>query len=467
MASPITIPRLGWSMEEGTFVGWLKQSGESVALGDPLYELEGEKALQEIESIDAGTLYIAPNAPQPGSVVAVGSLLGYLLAPGEAPPSATREGEAPAEPQATQDMVSSIPPPAGPSVRRLARELGVSLNQISAGGSVSRITADDVIARSMRGQSTSAGGSPRSTPATSTSSAIRRPIASPRARRVAQELGVDWAALIGTGRDGRVREEDVRAAAATATQVSAIRIHAPLAGRAERAAGAIPLLPRRRSIAANLRRSQELTVPVTLTTTADATHFVALREQFKAQAGGIVPAYTDIAACLVGRVLLRHPGMCVRWTPEHDALIPVGEEAIDIGIAVDTSGGLIVPVVRDAGRSSLPAFAETSRGVIGRAREGRLTGDEMQGGVLTITNLGAYGIEAFTPVINDPEIAILGLGAIRREAVVLPDDRIVAQDRITLSLTFDHAAVDGAPAAAFLRDVAAAVAAPAVLLMCT
>jgi pyruvate/2-oxoglutarate dehydrogenase complex dihydrolipoamide acyltransferase (E2) component len=163
-----------------------------------------------------------------------------------------------------------------------------------------------------------------------------------------------------------VREEDVRAAAAMATQVSAIRIHAPRAGCDERIAGAIPLSPRRRSIATNLRRSQELTVPVTLTTTTD---------EFKAQAGGIVPAYTDIVACLAGRVLLRHPGMCVRWTPEHDALIPVGEAAIDIGIAVDTVGGLIVPVVRDAGRSSLLALAEASRGVIDRARDGRLTGD--------------------------------------------------------------------------------------------
>jgi len=354
-------------------------------------------------------------------------------------------------------------------VRRLARELGVPLEQLTGGGSLTRITADDVVARAMQRQTASTGGSFRSTPATrgERDAGWKSPVASPRARRVAQELGVDWTALIGSGRDGRVREEDVRAAAANATQASSIRIHAPQSGRAERIAVAIPLSQRRRSIAANLRRSQELTVPVTLTTTADATHFVALREQFKAQAGEIVPAYTDIAACLAGRVLLRHPGMCVRWTPEHDALLPVGQEAIDIGIAVDTSGGLIVPVARDAGRSSLLAFAEASRGLIDRAREGRLTGDEMQGAVLTITSLGAYGIEAFTPVINDPEIAILGLGAIRREAVVLPDDRIVPQDRITLSLTFDHAAIDGAPAAAFLRDVAAAIAAPAVLLLGT
>jgi len=461
MPIDIRIPRLGWSMEEGTFVGWLKQSGDAIAVGDPLYELEGEKALQEIESVDAGTLYIAPAAPQPGSVVAVGSLLGYLLAPGEAPPSAgtsTGTGEAATSP-------SRIAPPAGPSVRRLARELGVQLDQLTAGGPVTRITADDVVARAMqqRGGTTVAAGAV----VAERSGDRQRPVASPRARRVAAELGVDWTALIGTGRGGRVREVDVRTAAATATQVSAIRIHAPSSASGQCVAGATPLSPRRRSIAANLRRSRDLSIPVTLTTTADATHFVALREQFKSQSGGIVPAFTDLAACLAARVLLRHPALCVRWSPEHDALIAVGEDAIDIGIAVDTANGLVVPVLRDVSRASLLSVAQSSRALIDCARSGRLTADEMQGGVLTITNLGAYGVESFTPVINDPEIAILGMGAIRREAVVLADDRIVPQDRITLSLTFDHAAVDGAPAAAFLRDVAAAIAAPAVLLLGT
>ncbi|MBL8849472.1 MAG: 2-oxo acid dehydrogenase subunit E2 [Planctomycetaceae bacterium] len=468
MAAPITIPRLGWSMEEGTFVGWLKQSGDSVAVGDPLFELEGEKALQEIESVDAGTLYISPDAPQPGSVVAVGSLLGYLLAPGEAPP-ATREGEAPAEPHGAEGVASCLPPPAGPSVRRLARELGVSLDQLTAGGSMTKITADDVVARAMQRGTAHAGGSLRSNPAThpgNWDAVWESPAASPRARRVAAELGVDWTRLRGSGRGGRVREADVRAAAESGVQASSLRIHSPLPSEAERLAGAISLSPRRKAIIAHLRRTQTLAIPVTLTTTADATHLVALRAQFKSH-GGLVPAYTDLIACLAARVLRQHPALCVRWTPDHNALVPVADDAIDIGIAVDTQDGLIVPVVRDVARASLLAVADSSRKLIDTARDGRLTKGDMQGAVLTISNLGAYGIEAFTPVINDPEIAILGLGAIRREPVVLSDDRIVPQDRITLSLTFDHAAVDGAPAAAFLRDVAAAVAAPAVLLMGT
>ncbi|MFO1095466.1 MAG: E3 binding domain-containing protein [Planctomycetaceae bacterium] len=171
MAHPITIPRLGWSMEEGTFVGWMKQSGDSVAVGDVLYELEGEKALAGDRVGRCGGAVYRAGCAQPGSVVAVGSLLGYLLAPGEAPPvpsegDASREGEAPAEPHVTQDPVSNLPPPAGPSVRRLARELGVPLEQLCGSGAVTRITADDVVARAMQSHSATAGGSHGSTPGT-------------------------------------------------------------------------------------------------------------------------------------------------------------------------------------------------------------------------------------------------------------------------------------------------------------
>lgn len=455
----IRIPRLGWSMEEGTFVGWLKQSGDEVAAGDPLYELEGEKALQEIESVDAGTLYIPPDAPQPGSVVSVGGLLGYLLAPGELPPPSGPPADDPGRSYvadtASGAAVAPPAPAAGPGVSRLARELGVELTELSSESPVSRITADQVLARAVRHSQTIPPASPAAAGRPERRGSA--PIASPRARRVAAELGVDWTSLQGTGRGGRIREADIRRAAALRS-AGAPRQPAPIPG-------APRLSPRRQSIAANLRRSRDLTIPVTLTTSADATHLVALRAQYQARAAGNVPSYTDLAACLAARVLRRHPRLCVRWTDGHDSLLAVPEDAVDIGIAVDTPEGLVVPVVRDVARSSLLSVAAASRRLIDRARQGRLTAAETHGGVLTITNLGAYGIEAFTPVINAPQIAILGLGAIRRAAVVLADDRIAPQERITLSLTFDHAAVDGAPAAAFLRDLAAALEAPAPLLL--
>jgi pyruvate dehydrogenase E2 component (dihydrolipoamide acetyltransferase) len=175
-----------------------------------------------------------------------------------------------------------------------------------------------------------------------------------------------------------------------------------------------------------------------------------------------VPAYTDIVAYAVARELARHPHIAACWQGHQLSTPQRSSNGFDIGIAVHTELGLLVPVLRAVGCGPLPEVATQSRTLIERARQGKLTAAQMQGGVFTISSLGAYGIEAFTPVINYPQVAILGLGAIRREAVVLPDGQIAARDRMTLSLTFDHAALDGVPAAEFLRDVVAALVSPVV-----
>jgi len=415
MANEVRIPRLGWSMEEGTFVGWLKQDGERVQVGDALYELEGEKATQDIEAIDAGILRIPPDAPQPGTVLPVGALLAYVLADGEAPPwlsepattNATRVGDAK---RGTPLQQTSPPPPV--AVARIAVTHHADSQPLAAKK------------------------------------------ASPRARRVARELGIDWTTLDGTGRHGRIRESDVR--------------------RKADQHGDKPSTPRpsiqrfssrRKTIADRMRISRERTVPITLTTIADATNLVGLRNQFKALSQTApAPTYADIVACVAADVLKRHPQLAARWQDDDTLILPT-DDRFDIGIAVDTPDGLLVPVVRDVGRLPLAEVAAQSRDLIDRARAGRLTAAEMQGGMFTITNLGAYGIDAFTPVINYPEVAILGLGAIRREAVVLPDGTVSPRDRIRLSLTFDHRALDGAPAAAYLQDLATALENPAALLL--
>jgi pyruvate dehydrogenase E2 component (dihydrolipoamide acetyltransferase) len=370
-------------MEEGTFVNWRKQPGEHVAAGEILFEFEGEKALQEIESLDTGILHVPDSSPAPGSVVPVGQLLGYLLVPGESP-----------------DGLPNAP---------------------SAAPAMARAPA------------------PTST------------IASPRARRVAAELGVDWTVLQGTGQGGRVRESDVRAVAARGAVRSAPRV--------------VRVAPRRKAIADRLRLSRERTLPVTITTVADATNLVGLRAQFKASGAEIIPSLTDIMACLVARVFMSHPQIAARWQADGESLVQAAEDGLHIGVAVDTPEGLLVPVVRDVGRKSLVAVAIESRALIDQARSGRLSADGMRGGVFTITNLGGFGIDAFTPIINHPEVAILGLGAIRREPVYSPDGRILSRDRMALSLTFDHAALDGAPAAAFLKAVSASVATVAAVLI--
>ncbi len=443
MAFEITIPRLGWSMEEGTFSGWLKQDGDTIQCGDPLFELEGEKAIQEIEAIDAGILRIPANGPQPGSMVKVGAVVGYLVAEGESLPvgqtpdasaidSGTQELSegTPSLPTETVAVDAAMPPAAGPSVRRLARESGVALDQVEGTGRGGRILAEDI---------ERASSQPLPSPLS--------PIASPRARRVAAELKIDWTQLTGSGAGGRIREQDVLAAR-----------RAPAAGQR------IPLTSRRKVIAQRMVASRQHTVPVTLTTKADAANLVNLREQFKTTKGeSPIPGYQDIITKLVAGVLRQYPLLAGRW--DEDAIVLPAENEVHIGMAVDTDDGLLVPVLHNAAQLSLIELAAKSRQLVGQARAGKLAAADMQGSVFTITNLGAFGIDAFTPIINVPETAILGLGAIRREPVLLDDGSIVSRHQLTLSLTFDHRILDGAPAARFLQDIATAIANPSAALL--
>jgi pyruvate dehydrogenase E2 component (dihydrolipoamide acetyltransferase) len=386
MPIPVTIPRLGWNMEEGIFVEWLKADGAAVRAGDAVFRLEGEKATEDIESLDAGTLHIPATGPKTGDKLAVGAVIGYLLAEGEAPPETGRAG-------AVSPLLEVIAP---------------------------------VPAHGERGAD--APRSPKGTAIT------------PRARRLAARLGIDAAQLRGSGRNGRVRERDV------AAQSSATR----------QAAAPASLPATRKAVAARMVESRATTAPVTLTSLVDATNLVNLREQFKAAGGGPAPSYTDFLLKLAAAALQKHPLLASRWT--EDGIVPPA--SIDIGFAVDTEAGLLVPVVRDVPALGLRAVAVHTRTLIERARKGELTARDMTGGCFTVTNLGAFGIDAFTPIINPPECAILGVGRIERRPV-MDGDRVVGRELVTLSLTFDHRVVDGAPAARFLQTLAMCVANPA------
>lgn len=389
MASEICIPRLGWNMEEGIFLGWLRQNGETIRSGEPLFTLEGEKAAQEVEAVEDGVLWIDPNGPQDGAVVPVGAVVGFLLEPGEKPPAivpVASANQAATPAQATDHVAVASPPPRAPG--------------------------------------------------------RNRPRSSPLARRIARELNIDWTSLHGSGRNGRIRKADVLAAARGSGRSKAFASEAP--------ARSIAISPRRRTIAARMVESRNTTAPVTLTTTVDATNLVNLRGQFRAAGTetGLVPSYSDFIVKLTALALGDHPLLNSRWAGDR---IEMPGEA-HIGIAVDTESGLLVPVIRGASRMGLRQISERSRDLISRARAGALKAGEMQGGTFTITNLGAFGIEAFTPIINVPESAILGLGRIAREPAMV-GERVEGRERLSLSLTFDHRIVDGAPAARFLEDL--------------
>lgn len=441
-AIEITVPRLGWSMEEGTLTEWLKRDGDWVSQGDMLFVLEGDKAAQEIESFESGILRLAPDGPRPGDTVKVGQVIGYLVERGAAAPFEQRaaERQTAACDAADSGEIPSPPPAAGPEARRLARELGVDLAHVTGSGRGGRIVASDVRQIVARPSATSSHLSHHAP----------RDVASPRARRVAAELGIDWTRLTGSGRGGRIRERDVRAAVAA---------HRSIASGAPSA--------RRRKIAEHMVSSLRTTAPVTLTSRASAGNLLNLRAQFKAArasggpADAIAPSITDLLVKLAAAALARHPAVNSRW--EGDGIVELAE--INIGVAVDDPAGLIVPVIHNVQSLGVRQIASRLRELVDRARSKRLTADEMSGGTFTITNLGAFGIDAFTPIIHSPQTAILGVGAIRRESVVAADDRIVPGDVMTLSLTFDHRVLDGAPAARFLRTLVEMIENPAAWLV--
>ena len=427
MAIEIVVPRLGWSMEEGLFSEWLKPEGELVNAGDMLFVIEGDKAAQEIESFDSGILRIPPDAPQPGEGVTVGQLLGYLVEAGElAPFEAGAAGRA------------------GPAVRRMAHEAGVDVSQVQGSEPSGPILAEDIHG---------AAGDP-------SNNASSRPAISPRARRVAAEVGIDWTGIHGTGKTGRIRECDIRAAAGSTTGRTA---RPPSAGAGRSSGRTVPITSVRKTIAQRMMAGAHSTAPVTLTTRADATNLVNLRQQFIGAArvaGELVPGYTDLIVKLVSVALQQHPILAAQWT-EGGILIP---ERIDIAFAVDTEAGLMAPVLRDVASLTLREVAAQSRDLKERAGKRRLTAEEMQGAAFTVTNLGGYGIDSFTPIITPPQSSVLGVGRSVREPVVIGNE-IVARETMWLSLTFDHRVVDGAPAARFLDSFRECVEQPSPWLM--
>jgi pyruvate dehydrogenase E2 component (dihydrolipoamide acetyltransferase) len=399
MAIEITLPRLGWSMEEGVFQSWLKNEGEEVKSGEPLFVLETDKAAQEVEASDSGILHIPPNAPQSGEVTKVGRVLGYLLAPGEKPPAVGAISAPVAEKrkdvatdQATPPQVA-VPPP----------------------------SSDPLAAVS--------GEAP----------------ASPRARRAAKKRGVDLSRVEPGGTGGRIREQDVMA----------VEVRSP-------GAAGQPVTNLRRIIAARMMQSKESTAPVTLHARCDASRLVLLRRELKEVLGGEgTPSYNDIIAKVVARALGKHPMLAARW--ENDQIfLP---ETFNIGLAVDTEQGLLVPVIKDVGNLPLAAVSRKSRELVENARSRRISPEDLQGGNFTITSLGSFDIESFTPIINYPEAAVLGIGSISREPVEGEGGAVVFRDAMRLCLTFDHRVVDGAPAARFLQQVRQGVENPAVFLL--
>jgi pyruvate dehydrogenase E2 component (dihydrolipoamide acetyltransferase) len=418
VAIEIVMPRLGWDMKAGTVVEWLKHDGDPVHEGDFLFLVESDKSTTEVEALDSGTLHIPDQALHLGEELPVGTLLAYLLADGERLPSA-------------ESTVSTPSPTA--AAPALAAPAEGAVADVPSGDADDSVVLDRARRRHM-------------------------PVASPRAKRLAAELGVDWGTLTGSSRSGRIVARDVQEASARADAVASVSGGTTDSARDATgdapAAPATPLTPVRRVIGERMAQSARTAAAVTLTTGADASALVRVRadlaEALEKQSAP-APSYNDFFIRLVAVALREFPDLNASLTD--DGI--VRHEAIHIGLAVDTERGLFVPVVRDAQARSVQAIAGELTRLIAAVRAGKASQADLQGGTFTITNLGMYEIDAFTPIVNPPQCAILGIGRIVARPVVVDEDAgtVGVRKMVALSLTFDHRLVDGGPAARFLQRI--------------
>ncbi len=364
MPTVVIMPALGLAQDTGRVLRWLKAAGESVVQGEPLVEVETDKATVEVEAPATGVL--AAVRARPGDVVPVGQPMAVILAPGESPPpDETAAAPTAAAPGAPAHPLSPPPRPSAPG----------------------RIPA------------------------------------SPRARRLAEELGVDLTAVRGSGPAGEITAEDVRAAAAG----TAGRVWQVMVERLTRSWTTAPHFYLRRDVSAH--------------------GLVARRRRLRASLPELT--YTDLLVQQAAAALRQHPRLLARW--EDGRIVASGR--VHIGLAVAVSDGVVVPVLHDADALSLEEIVRRRADLITRAQAGRLRPEDIRDGTFTISNLGMFDVDAFYPIVNPPQAAILGVGRIA-DRVVAVDGRPVVRPALTLTLSCDHRVADGAAAARFLDTLA-------------
>lgn len=459
MAVELFIPKLGQTVEEVTLVKWLVEDGAKVSQGQEVMEVETDKAVFPVEANGKGYIHIGPY--KEGQVIPVLTVVAVIgkeddkfevkgpsgaeaaAAEEKAPAAETAEPSGAGPAAAVQAAAEEGRVFASPRARKLAAEKHVDLTQVTpTGWGGERIAERDVAAY-----------------------LSQAPKVTPVAQRMAAEAGVDLRSVEGTGPGGRIVKEDVErllkqpaAAPAPAAPAAPAAAQLPPAEVVER----IPLKGVRAIIAERMGASVHTTARVTLMMEVDATEFVAARERIKAKVSeewGFTPGYNDLLAKITALALRKFPYMNARLAS--DAIEILGR--VNIGMAVDTERGLLVPVIRDADQKSLYQFGAEFRQMVDRARSGRSLPDDLTGGTFTITNLGMFDVDAFTPVINLPEAAILGVGRIAPK-VVPHEGNIVVRQMWTLSLVFDHRLVDGAPAARFLQYIKRLIEEPYLLI---
>ncbi|PSL42024.1 pyruvate dehydrogenase E2 component (dihydrolipoamide acetyltransferase) [Planomicrobium soli] len=453
MAKEIFMPKLSSTMQVGTLLQWFKDEGDSVEVGDPLFEIMTDKINIEVEAYEEGILL--KKYYEEDDEVPINHVVGYIgkadekvpdSPPGEAggkeiPTETESDSETEVEDEDKEDVFDTTPaerslessqasadpaaktekPRATPAARRVAKEEAVSLAEIQGSGPNGRIHQGDVMAFA---------------------ESHAAPKATPLAAKVAEAEGVDLKGIEGSGSQGKIYRSDVEGAKKPVTQSSP-----PAAASGKR----VKMEGIRKVVAERMLKSKTSAPHVTLTSEIDMTEVVSMRKQLLGsieKQTGLRLSYTEILVKAVAQSLKRHKNINVSL--EGNEI--VYQDSVNIGLAVAVENGLLVPVVKNADQKGLAAITEECKALGKAARESKLKPDAMSGGTFTISNLGMYAIDAFTPVINQPESAILGVGRINEKPVGV-NGAIVLRPMMVLSLSFDHRVIDGAPAAAFLTEL--------------
>jgi pyruvate dehydrogenase E2 component (dihydrolipoamide acetyltransferase) len=406
VAVDVSLPRLGQGMESGTIVRWLKQEGDQVEKGEALYELDTEKVTQEVEA-DASGVLLKILAGE-GEEIEVGKRIAVIGEAGEE----VETQEEPTEVAEGEEQEEGSPGPAREEERERGRESA----------------ADEQAATE---QAASNGG---------------RLKASPLARRIARERGIELSSLTGTGPEGRIVAEDVERAATSPAHATVGS--APLEAEVEK------LSSLRKTIARRLTDAWQAPA-FQISMSADMTRAQELRERLRDEGVTV----TDVLTKLCAIALLRHRRLNAHYADDELRIFPNAH----VGLAVATERGLLVPVLREAERKSLVELAAERKSLVERTRQGKLSPDDLEGGTFTISNLGMYGVEQFIAVLNPPQVAILAVGAIEQQPV-WQGDAFVPRPLMSLTLTCDHRAADGAEAAEFLRTVKTLIEEPGLAL---
>ena len=400
MATEVKLPRLGQGMESGTIVKWLKSEGDQVRKGEPLYELDTDKVTQEVEADASGVLLKIAVAE---GEVAVGKTIAVIGEQGEQ--VEVKAEEAPPPPEREPAPASS-----SEQVTEIKEQAATTNGRIKA---------------------------------------------SPLARRIARERGIDLTAVAGTGPEGRVVAEDVERAAAGAAPTPTVAAPLPVAEEVE----VEQLSSMRKTIARRLTEAWQAPV-FQLGITVDMERALDVRRRLvELQGDGAKPTISDLLTKICAAALMRHRAVNALYRGDAIELHPTA----NIGIAVAVPNGLVVPVIRNCERKTIAEIAADRAAVVDRARSGKLQQADLDGGTFTISNLGMFGVERFIAVLNPPQAAILAVGT-TEERPVVADGEVVVRPRMELTLTCDHRAVDGATGAQFLGDVKAFLEEPALAL---